>query len=117
MTDYQEDSQETVTPSRTYLPGETNTLAVISLIAGITAWFLFPLVGAIVAIFTGHMAKSEIRKNPGVYTGDGFATAGLILGYLQLALMIMSLCLLALLIVGGISVPICFGPMSNWQLR
>jgi hypothetical protein len=115
MTDYQESSDAPATPPRSYLPGETSSLAVISLISGILAWFFLPLVGAVVAIFTGHMAKSEIRKNPGSYTGDGLATAGLVLGYIQLALVVLSLCLVALLIVGGISIPVCFGPMSNWQ--
>jgi hypothetical protein len=115
MTDFQENSDPSATPTRSYLPEETNTLAVISLISGILAWFLLPLLGAVVAIFTGHMAKSEIRKNPGQFTGDGFATAGLILGYIQLALVVLSICLIALLIVGGVSIPVCFGPMSNWQ--
>jgi len=115
MTEHQDDSDKPISPPRSYLPGETNTLAIISLISGILAWFLLPLVGAVVAIFTGHMAKSDIRRNPGVYTGDGLATAGLILGYVQLALAILSICLVALLIVGGISIPVCFGPMSNWQ--
>jgi hypothetical protein len=115
MTDYQDNSDTPATPPRSYYPGETSTLAVISLISGIVAWFFLPLVGAVVAIFTGHMAKSEIRKNPGYYTGDGFATAGLVLGYIQLALVVLSLCLVALLIVGGVSIPVCLGPLSNWQ--
>jgi hypothetical protein len=115
MTDYQDSSDAPVTPPRSTLPGETSTLAVISLISGIVAWFFLPLVGAVVAIFTGHMAKSEIRKNPGYYTGDGLATAGLVLGYIQIALIVLSLCLIALLIVGGVSIPVCLGPLSNWQ--
>lgn len=102
MTDSEESSEATTIPPRTYLPGETSTLAVISLISGIVAWFFLPIVGALVAIFTGHMAKSEIRKNPSLYTGEGLATAGLVLGYFQLVMMLLCLCLFAALIAGGV---------------
>lgn len=115
MTDYPEDPETSVTPPRSYLPMETNSLAVISFISGLLSWFLLPIIGPVVAIITGHMAKSEIRKHPGVYTGDGLATAGLILGYIQVALGILTICMIALFIIGGISLPVCFGPMSNWQ--
>ena len=39
----------------------TNTLAVISLIAGIVSWLLLPFVGGLAAIICGHMARGEIR--------------------------------------------------------
>ena len=39
--------------------------------------------GSIAAIITGHMAKSEIKKSAGMVTGNGMATAGLILGYID----------------------------------
>jgi hypothetical protein len=109
MTDYPE------VPPPASPTGETSTLAVISLISGVLAWFFLPLVGAVVAIITGHMAKGEIRKNPLYLTGDGLATAGLVLGYIQLVLVVLSICLLGVLLVGGISIPLCLGPLSNWQ--
>ena len=40
----------------------TNTMAVISLVSGILSWFIFPVVGALVAVITGHMARNEIRS-------------------------------------------------------
>jgi hypothetical protein len=61
----------------------TSTLAIISLAAGILSWFAFPFIRAVVAIITGHMARSEIRNNYGMQ-GDGLALIGLILGYLHL---------------------------------
>jgi hypothetical protein len=42
----------------------TNTLAIVSLVFGALAWTLLPLVGAIVAIVTGHMARGELRRQP-----------------------------------------------------
>ena len=112
MTDYREYPE---IPSPASPTGETSTLAAISLISGILAWFFLPLVGAVIAIITGHMAKSEIRKNPVYLSGDGLATAGLVLGYAQLVLGVLSICLLGLLIIGGVSIPLCLGPLSNWQ--
>jgi hypothetical protein len=46
-------------------------------------------VGGIIAVVTGHLAKKEIRQSEGLLGGDGVATAGLILGYSNVAL---SLC-------------------------
>ncbi len=80
---------------------QTSTMAIVSLIAGIVSWILLPLIGAIVAVITGHMAKSEIRNNSGRLTGDGLATAGMILGYLQIGLTIVGLCCVAALIATG----------------
>jgi hypothetical protein len=64
----------------------TSTRAIVSLIAAITGWTIFPLVGSIVAVITGHMAKREIADSGGMVEGDGLATAGLVLGYLSLGL-------------------------------
>ncbi len=52
---------------------------------GVLGWTLIPIVGGIIAIITGHMAKKDIRQSEGLLGGDGIATAGLILGYSNLA--------------------------------
>ena len=57
----------------------TNSSAVASLVFGILSWFLCPLIGGILAIVFGHVARVQIRRtNEG---GGGLAVAGLILGY------------------------------------
>jgi hypothetical protein len=76
----------------------TNTLAIVSLVAGIVSWFAVPVVGGIVAVVAGHLAKSQIRRTG--ERGDGMATAGLILGYLHLAVVVLIAGLVALLLVG-----------------
>ena len=53
---------------------------------GILGWTLVPIVGGIIAVITGHMAKKEIRQSDGLLGGEGFATAGLLLGYSNLTL-------------------------------
>ena len=68
-----------------------SSLAVASLICGITAWFFIPFLGAIAAVITGHLAKKEIRESNGLLSGDGMAVAGLILGYVQLGLILLGI--------------------------
>lgn len=51
---------------------------------GVLGWTLIPIVGGIIAVITGHMAKKDIRQSAGLLGGDGIATAGLILGYSNL---------------------------------
>jgi hypothetical protein len=63
----------------------TSPLAIVSLVAGIAAWSLLPVIGAIVAIVCGHLARGEIRRSQGQLEGDGLAIAGLVLGYVQIA--------------------------------
>lgn len=70
---------------------QTNTAAVVSLVSGILAWVAVPLIGGIVAVFTGHAALNQIRRSGGLETGEGLAVAGLILGWLQLGLLILAL--------------------------
>jgi hypothetical protein len=70
------------TPSST----ETNALAIVSLIFGVLGWTVLPLIGNLVAIVTGHIARGQVRLSAGAEQGDGLALAGLILGYLGLLL-------------------------------
>ncbi len=67
-------------------PRQTSALAVVSLVSGILGWLPLPVIGSIVAIVTGHLARGEIRREPGRLEGDGMALAGLILGYGALVL-------------------------------
>ncbi len=57
-----------------------STFAIISLVSGILGWTVLPLVGSIVAIVTGHMARTEIRRNP-LLAGNAMAVVGLVLGW------------------------------------
>lgn len=66
-----------------------STLAIISLISGICAYVFLPFIGSLAAVILGHLAKKEIRESNGTIKGDGMATAGLVLGYIQLALIML----------------------------
>jgi hypothetical protein len=80
----------------------TSTLAIVSLVAGILGWTLAPWLGSLVAIVTGHMARSEIRRDPQGVEGDGFAVAGLVLGWAMLVVSLLVL-LAILLFFGGLA--------------
>lgn len=67
-------------------PAETNPLAIVSLVFGVLGWIVMPLIGNLVAIICGHIARSQIRQSHGLQQGDGLALAGMILGYLGLLL-------------------------------
>ncbi len=75
----------------------TNSMAIISLVAGIVSWILLPLLGAIVAIITGHMARNEIMRSRGTQSGEGLAVAGLILGYVNIVVMCLAVLIPAIL--------------------
>jgi hypothetical protein len=77
-------------------PAPTSTLSLTSLMMGILGWIFLPVVGGIIAIITGHLAKKEIRQSEGLLGGNGLATAGLVLGYANLVLGLCS-CLVVLL--------------------
>jgi Domain of unknown function (DUF4190)/Domain of unknown function (DUF1707) len=66
----------------------TNGLAIAALICGIGQIF-FWFVAAVCAIIFGHLARRQIRQTG--EGGDGLALAGLILGYVGLALSIIGL--------------------------
>ncbi len=80
---------------------ETNALAIISLVFGILSWILLPFIGSVVAVIAGHRARRQIARDP-FQQGDGLALAGLILGWVQLALLL-PLLLLFFLFVGAAS--------------
>ena len=61
-------------------------MAVWSLILGILSFVCCGFFTAIPAIICGHMGRSAIQKSGGKLGGMGMATAGLVLGYLALAL-------------------------------
>ncbi len=79
----------------------THTMAIVSLIFGILGLVgVCPGLGAIIALVTGNMARGDIRRNPTLYTGDGLAQGGIILGWIGIALMVCGLCVAVVWIFG-----------------
>jgi hypothetical protein len=77
-----------------YTSAEKNSpLAVITLIAGILGITLFPLIGSVVAVVVGPMAKREIDESGGMLGGQNIAQIGIILGWVGLALTFIGCCM------------------------
>jgi hypothetical protein len=81
---------------------QTCSTATVSLIFGILSWFALPIIGAIVAIISGHMARAEIRRSQGALDGDGLAVGGLILGYVHIALFLFII-MVIFMFLGGLA--------------
>ena len=81
----------------------TSSSAVVSLVFGVLTWVMLPLIGALVAIICGHIARGEIRRAaPGTLDGDGMAIAGLVLGYVHLAFLVLAL-MIVFFVLGGVA--------------
>ncbi len=97
-------------PIYTPAANRTNTLAIVSLVAGIGSFFVhiaLPGVGgftvALVAIVTGYMARKQIRESG--EQGMGMATAGMVIGIIHLALLgLLVLFLVFLIFVLGVTI-------------
>jgi hypothetical protein len=67
---------------------KTNTMAIVSLISSILGFTAVPVLGSIVGVITGHMSLRQIRETG--ENGVGLAKAGLIIGYVVLALTVLA---------------------------
>lgn len=76
----------------------TSGYAIASLILGIAGFFVFPIVPSILAIVFGQKARDELRRDPTI-GGEGLATAGIVLGWVGIALLGIGLFFLLLLLL------------------
>jgi predicted metal-binding membrane protein len=81
------------TPPTLAATATTSGMAIASLVMGIAGWTLLPLIGSILAVIFGYMARDDIRQRPDEVTGDGLAVAGLVLGWLAIGISVLVLCL------------------------
>jgi uncharacterized membrane protein YjfL (UPF0719 family) len=72
-------------------PPQTSKLAIFSLVLGLVGLFCLSIFGGIPAIILGHKARRNIRESRGAEGGAGMALAGLILGYVSIAMAVISL--------------------------
>ena len=74
-------------PGVGYAYGRTSGFAIASLILSLV-WVFW--LGSVLAVIFGHIALNEIRRDPAV-RGRGLAVAGLVLGYVGLALLLLGI--------------------------
>ena len=78
----------------------TSTLAIVSLVFSLLGWTALPVIGSLIAIVIGHMARREIRQSLGEIEGDSIAVAGLVLGWVPIILTILAFIVSAFLLIG-----------------
>ena len=91
-----------------YSSAKNSTLAIISLVAGLLGVTFFPLIGSLVAVIVGPMAKSEIDESGGTLGGENLAQIGIIFGWIGLGFSLIGLCI-AVGIIGLSLMTILFG--------
>ena len=69
---------------REHALARTSGLAIASLALGVIGFFALPLVAPILAIVLGRSAQREIENDPAL-GGAGYAQAGVILGWIGVA--------------------------------
>jgi len=78
---------------------QTDGKAIGSLVCGIASVTILSILAGIPAIILGHVSRSDIRKSGGRLKGEGLALAGLIMGYVSLAIIPL------VLIIASIAIP------------
>jgi hypothetical protein len=81
-------------PTPLYSPAPSSHvsgLAVASLVLGVGGLVLLPLLGSILALILGYMARRNIRQHPDELSGDGIALAGIVTGWIGVTLALLGL--------------------------
>ena len=71
----------------------TSGMAIASLVLGIGGVTVLPLIGSILALIFGYMARKDIRQRPTEVTGEGLAMAGIVLGWISVVLAVLGIIL------------------------
>jgi Domain of unknown function (DUF4190) len=103
---------EIIQPASTPAPKSTNTMAILSLVAGIAGLSFVPFLGSIIAVILGPIAKREIAASAGAQTGEGLATAGTILGWVGIGVTVLGACITAVLVL----LPLLLG-LGIWSVE
>jgi len=64
-------------------------MAIASLVLGVSGLTVVPLIGSILALIFGYMARNDVRQRPDEVSGEGLATAGIIMGWIAVGLTIL----------------------------
>ncbi|MBM3149412.1 MAG: DUF4190 domain-containing protein [Chloroflexi bacterium] len=84
-------------------PTSTSFLAIAALVSSIAGLTIVPVIGSILALFLGYKARNDIRQRPGETSYERLATAGIVLGWIGLVLLLLGFgCWLINAVVGGL---------------
>lgn len=67
-------------------------MAIASMVLGIVSFVGLGCIGGILAILFGHMALKQIEQSGGAETGESMAKAGVVMGWIHIALAVVVGC-------------------------
>jgi hypothetical protein len=98
------DSAPVYPPQPVRAPGvPTSGMAIASFLLGIGGLTILPLLGSVLALVLGYMARKDIRQRPTVVSGEGLAVAGIVMGWVVVG----ATALIAILTLLGVVASIC----------
>ena len=91
----------------TYAPKSSNSFAVASMVLGIVGIVtlfcdFLGFVPAVLAIIFGFVSRSAIKKSNGAEAGSGMATAGIVLGFITVAAILLLAALFVIFMLAGL---------------
>jgi hypothetical protein len=81
-----------------WTPPKANPMAIVSLVLSLL-WL--GGIGSVGAVVLGHMSKREIARSEGREAGANLATAGLVIGYIGAAIMVIYLLIYVAALANG----------------
>ncbi len=97
------------------LPLPTSGLAVGSLVAAILGWVLLPVLGAGLGLVLGYMARKETRGPSPTASGDGIATAGIVISWINIGLLGCGCAIILILMLLGPAIGNTFSTINSSQ--
>ena len=86
---------------------KTSGMAIASLACSIAGFFMCLFIGQILGIIFGYRARREIKGSAGAVEGEGLATAGIIVGWVGIAVDVIIVIFLVLVFAGAASGIFC----------
>ena len=80
---------------------QDDTCAILGLVFGILSLAGIGILASIPAIILGHVARKNIRASGGRLSGQGMATAGMVLGWISCGLFILIVFIFVIIFVGA----------------
>ena len=75
---------------------KTNGMSIASLVSGILGLTLCPGLGSLLALIFGYVGRGQIKRSEGREGGNGFAVAGLVMGWIGMVLVVATIAAMAL---------------------
>ncbi len=95
-------------PAQTVQP-RVSGMAIASMVCSIAGFMMCFFIGQIVGIVLGYNARKEIKSSQGSISGEGFATAGIIIGWIGLIIDLLLIAIMFMFGIFSVILPVFFG--------